>query len=356
MTSSSAQIKAVAVYRKVSLEPSRFNADRIGGTCDQAFSRAADMIKGMTGKLAHKIGLGPEAAMDRILKKLKVKDREELLKEWYRMPTGSDIFFELEGDCHILLNYALPKEEIATQITTFVAITSLITQYPPLRSICLCYEKFNGVEDPEEVALNLWKRDLNHVPSEINWKGFYQIAAACLSDNVACILEATPVRKWGKASPTQLSIIDQLLAKISAEKLETLDYVAIRYLGGILQLNTFWKPKNYKEHKKIAIVILRKLLHCVKETGVEHRGEELFCDREGIDLLVNATLHGLQIWLELIPTTEATRHCWFNDLQELLALLSRPEGQFYLPLSWQTATSAFQEYSRDRWTCAIDLK
>ncbi|PVF96972.1 hypothetical protein CPB86DRAFT_786456 [Serendipita vermifera] len=301
------------------------------------------------------MGKGPEAAMDRILKKLKTRDKEELLADWYRSPTGNNFFLELEGDCHRLLNYALPKETIVTQITTFVALTTLMTQYPPIRSVCLRYKEFNGLENSEEAALNLWKRNLNQVPSDLNWEGFYQIAAACLSDNILCILEATPIGEWGKVSPTQLGVIDRLLAKISTEKLEALDYVTIRYLGGILQLETFWKREHYEDHQDTTVLLLRKLLKCVKETGIEYRGEELFCDREGIDLLVNATIQGIQIWLEPMSSIEITIPRWFGNLQELVALLSRPEGKFYLPLSWQTATTTFQEYQKDRYKCKIEV-
>ncbi|PVF96967.1 hypothetical protein CPB86DRAFT_474533 [Serendipita vermifera] len=347
------QTTDVAIYREPTLAVARLNFDGIGGTCNQALSRAANTLGDKVGRVAHRMGKGPEAAMDRILKSLKTKDRKALLEEWYQLPRGNDIFPGLEGYLHTLLKYALPKETIETQITAFVAIASLIPQYPPLRSICLRYKKFKELTDPKEAALSLWKRE--HAPSDPRWDGFYQIAVACLSDDISRILEKTPVERWGRVSVSQLGVIDQLLAKISSERLEALDYVAIRYLGGILQLPTFWEHGNYKRHQATAKVLLQKLLHCIKETGIEHKGkEELFSDREGIDLLVHATLHGIQRWLESIPERKARRQqCWFNNLQKLLEPLSRPEAKVLLPLSWQRTKEKFQIYCKERWIIGL---
>ncbi|PVF96970.1 hypothetical protein CPB86DRAFT_474768 [Serendipita vermifera] len=310
--------KAITLYRKHKLELVGFNPDGIGETCGQLISRGAGIIEDKVGKVAHRMRMGPEAAMNRILTTLKTKERVALLEEWYQLPKGGEISPMLERDLQILLKYALP-ENIETQITAFVAIASLITQYPPLKSIFLRYEKFTDLANPKEAALNLWKRE--YLPSNPRWEGFYQIAAACLSDDVSRILGATSIEMWGTVSPSALSVVDQLLAKISSERLETLDYVVIRYLGGILQLPTFWESRNYEQHKYTVTTLLRKLLHCIKETGIEHRGEELFCDREGIDILVDATLHGIQRWKFI--SAEITIQLWFSYFNDILGLLHR---------------------------------
>jgi hypothetical protein len=103
-----------------------------------------------------------------------------------------------------------------TQITTFTAVTSLITYYPPIRAVFLRYKHFKTTPDPQGVALQLWKRE--EKPSESEWRGFYELAAACLSRNVADTLEKTPMARWCTI-PTdgKLTVTEQLLTKISSE-------------------------------------------------------------------------------------------------------------------------------------------
>jgi hypothetical protein len=111
-------------------------------------------------------------------------------------------------------------------------------------------------------------------------------------------------------------------------KLEAVDRVAIRYLGGILEFPTFWMPENYERHQYTAMTLLQKLSRCAREIGIDSGFEKtpeeaLFSDREGIDLLTNATLVGIQIWTKDINKEEIKAQCWFSDLQALLQLLFR---------------------------------
>jgi hypothetical protein len=120
-----------------------------------------------------------------------------------------------------------------TQITTFTAVTSLITYYPPIRAIFLRYKYFKATSDPQEVALQLWKRE--DEPSEPEWKGFYELAAACLSRNVADILEKTPMARWcvtpmdGKL--TDRTTINENKLRVGLHFLEGRFLIVILYTG-----------------------------------------------------------------------------------------------------------------------------
>jgi hypothetical protein len=108
-------------------------------------------------------------------------------------------------------------------------------------------------------------------------------------------------------------------------KLEVSGRLSIRYLGAILDLPTFWKYEYYEIHKLTAIQLLKKLLSCAKEIGVDdenqHEERKIFSDNEGIDTLANSTFIGLQIWLKHIDVEKINSQCWFSDLQALLDLL-----------------------------------
>jgi hypothetical protein len=109
-------------------------------------------------------------------------------------------------------------------------------------------------------------------------------------------------------------------------KLEVSDRLSIRYLGAILDLPTFWKYEYYETHKLTAIQLLKKLLFCAKEIGLDadnqrEEEEKIFSDTEGIDLLAHSVLIGVRSWLKHIDVEEINFQCWFSDLQALLDLL-----------------------------------
>jgi hypothetical protein len=87
-------------------------------------------------------------------------------------------------------------------------------------------------------------------------------------------------------------------------------------------------PENYGRHQYTAMKLLQKFSKCAQEIGIDSGlektlGEVFFSDREGVDLLTNATLVGIQIWMNDISKEEIKAQCWFSDLQGLLRLLFR---------------------------------
>lgn len=353
---SNSEVQSLVIYRAIEYKLVKWHPDRIGQHLDRFYSYIGDCVGNLAGQMAHKMEYGPQAITNRIQNQLSGWRRDKLLDKWYQLRDGTKIFPGLERDCIALLKYARPKEAIVTQVTAFKAITEFITYYPPIRTLFLRYERFKADSDLRELALQLWKREKE--PSEPEWRGFYELAATCLSRNIAEILEGSPMAEWGvPVSDGKLTVTERLLTKISSEKLEAFDRVAIRYLAGILEFPTFWVSDNYERHQYTAKTLLQKLSRCAQEVGIGSGNariieeEEFFSDRDGIDLLSDATLLGIQIWVDDLDQTGIETQCWFNDLQPLLKLLLRPETQVILPKSWITVTRYFQKHCKEhaRW-------
>jgi hypothetical protein len=98
----------VVPYQKGRRDLIRLHPSRIGGTCEQAFCVAAKVVGDMVGSAAHRMGLGPQATFERIIKGLEKEDRQKLLCEWYRAPHRFKILSKLQKECKTLLGYALP--------------------------------------------------------------------------------------------------------------------------------------------------------------------------------------------------------------------------------------------------------
>lgn len=343
--------------RSVSLQPNGLRAigshlDKIGETTDKLFCCVADIASEAAGKIAHKLGHGPQAVACRILQYLERENREVVLNKWYRSPKDAGSFKQLEKDCFTLLKYTLPTEVPETQTNAFRALINLITGYPPIRLIFLRHEMFNCASDLHDSAMALWNRRTE--VSEGNWEQFRELAAACLCGNVANILDTAPIEELAKVSPERLNVIDQLLANLSSEKLEIPDRLAIRYLATVLDFATFWKQEHYEAHQLTANQLLKKLILCVNEIGVDsglqwNGNMELFADTEGIDLLANSVLIGVQVWLRQIGEDEIGLQCWFSDLQAFIELLVRPDAQVLLPKSSGEARKNLERYSRNKW-------
>jgi hypothetical protein len=105
---SNSEFQAIVPYNKSKRELTRLNLDGIGQNCDRAFSYISAILEGKAGRLAHKLGFGPQAAINRIQNNLNSKIRNKILEEWYKLSHGASMFPGLEKDCVTLLEYAHP--------------------------------------------------------------------------------------------------------------------------------------------------------------------------------------------------------------------------------------------------------
>jgi hypothetical protein len=105
--------------------------------------------------------------------------------------------------------------------------------------------------------------------------------------------------------------------------------IAIRYLGGILELPTFWVEKSSQLHRSVAEKLFKRTGYILKDIGVESSTEvdesitEVFSDTEGIDMLADAILAGVQLWIQQKRRSDLVSECWFDELVKLIELLRR---------------------------------
>jgi hypothetical protein len=107
--------------------------------------------------------------------------------------------------------------------------------------------------------------------------------------------------------------------------------IAIRYLGGILELPTFWVERNYQLHRSVAERLFKRTGEILKDIGVDSSIEfdesmtevSSDSDTEGIDLLVDAILAGVQVWMQQMLPSDLVLECWFDEFVKLIKLLRR---------------------------------
>jgi hypothetical protein len=86
--------------------------------------------------------------------------------------------------------------------------------------------------------------------------------------------------------------------------------------------------RNYGAQRLTITRILQKLIVYAKEVGLESNiiqinGQELFSDTKGVDMLAQATLQGIHLWLNYIREADITSQPWFSAMQMLVNLLVR---------------------------------
>ena len=137
-------------------------------------------------------------------------------------------------------------------------------------------------------------------------------------------------------------------------------FIAIRYLGGILELPSFWRQSGTLYRAVVQRLLCRAIV-LLKDLGVDSPAingftGDLSVDVEGVDIFCDALLSGIQTWLPSISSSTITSELWYPSLQHVLQLLRqyghsvllcvsalkscRPETECRLPRSWGIATAA----------------
>lgn len=76
--------------------------------------------------------------------------------------------------------------------------------------------------------------------------------------------------------------------------------IAVRYLGGILELPTFWAENNYKYHGAIIKKLCKRVCHLIQDVDIDlpdDINKHITSDTEGIDILGDAILVGTYGWI-----------------------------------------------------------
>jgi hypothetical protein len=78
--------------------------------------------------------------------------------------------------------------------------------------------------------------------------------------------------------------------------------IAIRYLGGILELPTFWSQDPHDNQRMVARKLFVRLKQLVADQDVEYMLEpsetlgEIRADMQGVDIMATAFLDGVRNW------------------------------------------------------------
>ncbi|KAJ7124425.1 hypothetical protein C8R44DRAFT_783467 [Mycena epipterygia] len=306
-----------------------------GRTLHEMYLSLGSVAETSANRVAHRLGLGPLAVAARITAYFARHGHDTLDNGPLRRP---------QKDCSRLMEYALPSESCGTQTDAFKSIINLTTRYPCLRSLFLKCRYVRHIQISEHNLASLWDR----VPASHGqeWGFFRNFAAACIAD-----IDISGILVESRQSPTcidgfreGLSVVERLLVAADCQGPSDFSkFLAIRYLGGILELSSFWLQTG-PLHEAVLGKIFAKSALFLRDIGVdslEDGGATRPSDVEGIDQLCKALLRGMQnYWMVGTDSTGLKNKCWFESLIQVIYLLRHPNAEDLLPNSWAYATSA----------------
>ncbi|KAJ6605597.1 hypothetical protein DFH09DRAFT_204846 [Mycena vulgaris] len=307
-----------------------------GKTLHEIYSSLGAMAEKHANRAAHSLGMGPIAVGERLSTHFgDGGEREEALSG-----LRTNIPRKLAKDCARLMAYALPCETLTTQLEAFKSLITVITRYPGTRMILLDSKPPAGEEG--DIA-GLWDH-----PSEVcdrEWAFHRKFAAACLADrDISSVVEAVEPQQLGSVSEhlAGLSIIERLLVFSDSDGQSHFSHqIAIRYLGGILELPSFWLQAGAL-HRTVVQKILARALLLLKDLGVDSPALDNstagVLDIDGTDILCDALLQGIQAWLPERFSPAITPETWYPSLYNVLQQLRQPRTEDLLPRSWAIAT------------------
>jgi hypothetical protein len=116
------------------------------------------------------------------------------------------------------------------------------------------------------------------------------------------------------------------LISTSSEINDITSLIAMRYLGGILELPTFWREDNRARHQEPAKRLFKKIGSFLEDAGFGSR-EPLgnLLDPRGIDSLIHAALKGVHIWRTQIPADDLIHQTWAGECLKVVKLLLTSE-------------------------------
>ncbi|KAG8831846.1 hypothetical protein FRC17_002498 [Serendipita sp. 399] len=299
-------------------------------TNSSTIDRAAAPLGSTADKLARHLGWGLQNATQGILDNLTIlsqdhhgkEDRELLLRRLRSAFNGGDRLLQLAKACHHLMKYTLEKETAQTQFGAFRKI--------------VIFKKLDQAEDTKVAVERMWARKLaKNNPYRQKWKFFYRFATDCvLGVIVAPVVEKCPINEMG------------FVWKEEGEFYEIPGLVAMRYIGGILQLSAFWQQANYSHHQEFTQKILRRLRKYLEDIGFGREGPpgstEHVSDIEGIDIVAHAVLQGVNRWSHH-SSEDVNTGCWFVEFRKVVELLLTSRARRFLRNSSKLAIMLFAD-------------
>ncbi|KAJ7284481.1 hypothetical protein C8J57DRAFT_1669582 [Mycena rebaudengoi] len=280
-----------------------------GRTLDEIYTAAGLLVGKSANRAAHHLGLGPHAVARRICAFFgDGREREEKLE---KLSTVSDDR-KLKMDCVKLMGYALPSESSQTQLQAFKNIIMLTTRYRGIRRL--------------------------FPPGWSEWDFMFHFAAVCLADqDISAMVEDSRARAVASIE-NDLSMVERLLVASDCEGVSKFSkHMAVRYLGGILELPSFWIQEG-TIHEAVVKKIYCRTTGILQDLGIDSaEGEDggVLADHDGIDILCEALLTGTRVWMmDKAAATDFTGKSWYNSLLEFIQLLRQPRSEDLLPKAW----------------------
>ncbi|KAJ7616748.1 hypothetical protein B0H17DRAFT_662618 [Mycena rosella] len=315
-----------------------------GRTLNAVYSYLGEHLERQANRAAHRLGLGPNILAARIRDYFARGEQRESFLDELRSPYSSSIVLELEKDCKALIKYALPNESATTQIQAFKSIIMLTTRFPGLRSYFIRSKYIRRVENCEEKIATLWDRP--DVPLDTReWSFWRQFSALSLSNgDISAMVEQCSIRELTCSCPTigAVSVVEQLLVAYDSEGPSKFSgALSIRYLGGILELPSFWHNAG-DANDYIVGKLCAKLLLILQDLGLEKRDvDEAPCDYLGVDCLADNSLVGIFGLAGGIQCeNDIANKTWYANLCQVVRLLRQPLVEDRLPDSWKRVFSA----------------
>ncbi|KAJ7459359.1 G-protein alpha subunit-domain-containing protein [Mycena latifolia] len=305
------------------------------------YSTLAVTAERHANRAAHNLSLGPAAVAERIRIAFDDGSQCELALNELR----NNVPCKVEKDCGRLMHYALPTESSSTQLEAFKSLVTLTTWYPGLRRIFLSSEDISSAGAEQAEIACLWDRTDETGGSQCHF--FRRFAAACLADrDLSSLVEDIPPQSLSSVSAegSGLNIIEQLLVASDCEGTSSFSGpIAIRYLGGILELLSFWGQTETIFRSVVQKLLARAEL-LLKDLGVDSPGADdsttrVQSDIEGVDIFCKVLLAGIQTWLPDQSSRAAMDEGWYLSLRHVLDLLRQPKAQDLLHRSWTMATT-----------------
>ncbi|KAF7368666.1 hypothetical protein MVEN_00190900 [Mycena venus] len=310
-----------------------------GRTLYHIYSILGSTAEKHANRVAHSLGMGPHAVTRRIQNYFGDGDERESKLQGL----GGTKPKSLEKNCMSLMKYALPSESSMTRLEAFKCLVMLTTRYPGLRRIFLEFLNGASTQTPEEHLSALW--ECSQETPIAQWVLYRDFAAACLADGDLCLIieESGPKTLISPGGEGEgLCAIERLLVAVDCGG-KFSSRIAIRYLGGILELRSFWAQTgpSYESLVKKILVRTQTILEDLGLDSPDIGAPDITVesDTDGIDILCQALVHGVRSWMAGKSAAGLALEYWYRGTWHVLQLLRWPKAQGLLPSSWSLAMS-----------------
>ncbi|KAF7971805.1 hypothetical protein HWV62_19887 [Athelia sp. TMB] len=286
-----------------------------------AFSAGGKYVEAACRQGAKLLGLGPSAASEAIEAFFgDDAERLEKLDELYSLrfegsylstgatpdtPTGaSKTVTKLRKLCGVILRYTRSSHLPETRLVAFKSIVRLTTRYIGIRALFIALIVPNLEQQPTRSSIvSLWRDD--GWVGDHEWEFFLNYAAHCVAgpDAITGIVESMRPAQFGNFEGG-LCVSDRLSSWVT-NTLSTADLsrlVAVRYLGGILELSKFWENRLMNDFHSLLHVLCALSIRVLEDLAVDcqSRGaifvhDLVTLDPEGIHMMIHAVISRLPV-------------------------------------------------------------